>query len=194
MVREHLSSFLDQASVGCGEGYPRFIEHEFRRYLECDVHAHGFAGLRCPHRGEERLVAFSCKGRLCPSRTGRRMADIAAHLVDELLPEAVYRQWVLTFPWLLRFRLAVDRPLSTALVREYLHTLFAWQRRRGRALGTAPGTTGAVIFVQRFVAHSIATRTSTASCLLDSGLPAADPWSACASCLCPRLPRPTSKN
>jgi hypothetical protein len=29
---------------------------------------------------------------------GRRMADQAACLVDDLLPEAPYRQWVLTFP------------------------------------------------------------------------------------------------
>ena len=52
--------------------------------------------LRCPKCRFERLVAFSCKGRLCPSCTGRRMADIAASLVDDLLPEAPYRQWVLT--------------------------------------------------------------------------------------------------
>ena len=44
------------------------------------------------------------------------MADIAAYLVDQLLPEAGYRQWVLTFPWTLRFRLAVDRKLFSALL------------------------------------------------------------------------------
>ena len=35
--------------------------------------------------------------------------DVAAHLVDRLLPEAPYRQWVLTFPWEMRFLLAMDR-------------------------------------------------------------------------------------
>lgn len=54
-----------------------------------------------------------------------------------LLPEAGYRQWVLTFPWPLRFRLAVDRPLFTALLRTFLRTLFAWQRRRGRVQARA---------------------------------------------------------
>jgi hypothetical protein len=38
------------------------------------------------------------------------MADTAAFLVDQLLPTAAYRQWVLTFPWAFRFRIAVDRP------------------------------------------------------------------------------------
>ncbi len=78
------------------------------------------------------------------------MADIAVYLVDQLLPEAGYRQWVLTFPWTLRFRLAVDRKLFSALISAYLRTLFAWQRRRGRALGIRDGQTGAVTFVQRF--------------------------------------------
>ena len=66
------------------------------------------------------------------------MADIAAYLVDQLLPEAGYRQWVLTFPWTLRFRLAVDRKLFSALISAYLRTLFAWQRRRGWALNLHP--------------------------------------------------------
>ncbi len=78
------------------------------------------------------------------------MADIAAYLVDDLLPEAPYRQWVLTFPWVLRFRLAVDRPLFGKLLGAFLGTVFAWQRRRGRALGIHAGQTGSVSFVQRF--------------------------------------------
>ncbi len=78
------------------------------------------------------------------------MAETAAYLVDTLLPEAPYRQWVLSFPWPLRFRLAVDRRLFTALIGAFLRTVFAWQRRRGRALGIVGGESGAVTFVQRF--------------------------------------------
>ena len=74
----------------------------------------------------------------------------AAYLVDQLLPEVAYRQWVLTFPWTLRFRMALDRKLFSALISAFLRTLFAWQRRRGRALGVRDGQTGAVTFVQRF--------------------------------------------
>jgi hypothetical protein len=65
-------------------------------------------------------------------------------------PEAGYRQWVLTFPWTLRFRLAADRPLLNTFLRVFLQTLFTWHRRRGRALEIADGQTGAVTFVQRF--------------------------------------------
>ena len=88
VVREHLSSFLEAARDHDGEGYPRFIEHELQRYLSCGLLARGFARLRCSSCGYERLVGFSCKGRLCPSCTGRRMADIAASLVDDRLPVA----------------------------------------------------------------------------------------------------------
>jgi len=34
------------------------------------------------------------------------MADTAAHLVDRVLPEVPVRQWVLSLPWQLRYRLA----------------------------------------------------------------------------------------
>ncbi|KIG14059.1 Transposon-like protein [Enhygromyxa salina] len=49
-------------------------------------------------------MAFSCKKRgFCPSCAGRRMADVAAHLVDEVFPEVPVRQWVCSLPWRLRY-------------------------------------------------------------------------------------------
>ena len=150
IVRDHLETFLEEPRQRDGHGYPIFLEREFRRHLDCGLLQRGFARLRCPECHFERLVAFSCKGRLCPSCMGRRMADIAAYLVDDLLPEAPYRQWVLTFPWSLRFRLAVDRALFGKLLGVFLRSVFAWQRRRGRALGIRAGETGSVSFVQRF--------------------------------------------
>jgi len=146
IVRDHLETFLEEPRRHDGDGYPAFLEREFRRYLHCGLLSRGFARLRCAECGFERLVAFSCKGRLCPSCTGRRMADIAAYLVDDLLPEAPYRQWVLTFPWPLRFRLAVDRALLGKLLGIFLRTVFAWQRQRGRSLGIDHGQSGSVSF------------------------------------------------
>jgi len=48
IVREHLETFLAQARRLHGEGYPRFIEREFRRYVDCGLLCHGFARIRCP--------------------------------------------------------------------------------------------------------------------------------------------------
>ncbi|MBU1244976.1 transposase, partial [Myxococcota bacterium] len=152
LVQEHLATLLAQARQASadGSGYPAFVEKEFRRYLDCGILANGFARLRCPSCGFERLVAFSCKGRLCPSCWAKRAADTAAHLVDRVLPEATYRQWVLTFPWEARLFIAIDRQLLSDLLREFLRTVFAWQRRRGRHTCVTDGHCGAVTFVQRF--------------------------------------------
>ena len=105
----------------------------FRRYLDCGILANGFARLRCTTCGFEQLVASSCKGRLCPSCWAKRAEDTAAHLVDHVLPEATYRQWDGgTFPWEARLFVAIDRQLLSDLLRDFLRTIFVWQRRRGR--------------------------------------------------------------
>ena len=39
------------------------------------------------------------------------MADLAAHWLDHMLPDVPIRQWVLTLPWPLRYRLAWDPAL-----------------------------------------------------------------------------------
>ena len=56
-------------------------------YLRCGILAHGFARLRCEDCGHERLLPFSCKFRgVCPSCNTRRMAEVAAHITDHVLP------------------------------------------------------------------------------------------------------------
>lgn len=156
VVRDNLETFLEEGRRvdPTGTGYPKFIEKEFRRFLACGQLSRGFARLRCPACGEERLVAFRCKSRLCPSCWSRRAADTAADLVDRLLPAVPYRQYVLTFPWDLRYKLGTDRSFLSEMLGGFLRTLFAWQRLRARRLGlirwVGDGHTGAVSFVQRF--------------------------------------------
>jgi hypothetical protein len=152
VVRGHLQTFLEEGRLrfDSGTGYPAFVENEFRRYLDCGLLARGFARLRCPTCGFEQLVPFSCKGRLCPSCWARRAGDTAAHLVDRVFPEARYRQWVLTFPWELRYHLATDRAFLSEALRVFMRTLAAWLRLRGRRLGMRDGQTGAVTCLQRF--------------------------------------------
>ena len=91
---------------------PRFVERAFREFLRCGFLAGGFARFPCGDCGLDRLVAFSCKGRaLCPRCGGRRMAERAAHLVDHVIPDVPVRQWVLSLPDPLRYRLAWDHDL-----------------------------------------------------------------------------------
>lgn len=95
VVRENLLTLLDLAKEDGGEGLPRYVEQEFRKYINCGILACGFARAHCKQCGADILVAFSCKGRgICPSCGARRMANTGAHLVDHVLPDAPLRQWV----------------------------------------------------------------------------------------------------
>jgi hypothetical protein len=79
------------------------------------------------------------------------MADTAAHLVDRVLPEVPVRQWVLTLPYPLRYRCAWDAKLMTEVLRAFLRSLFADQRRRARLHFAIPrGHNGSITFIQRF--------------------------------------------
>jgi hypothetical protein len=78
-------SFRERAELE--GGLPKFVVDEFEAYLRCGILEYGLAHLACRRCGESMIVGFSCKKRgFCPSCLGRRMSDIAAHLVDEVLP------------------------------------------------------------------------------------------------------------
>ena len=97
VVQHHLETFLARAeeSDPGGWGLPGWVERDFRAYLRCGIPAYGFARVRCGDCGQERLVPFSCKGRgACPSCNARRMAEVAAHLTDHVVPHLPVRQWV----------------------------------------------------------------------------------------------------
>jgi hypothetical protein len=153
LVREHLETFLEQGRQRSahGEGYPRYVEQTFRRYLQCGILAHGCARLHCASCGHDIFVPFSCKGRgLCPSCQGRRMNEVAATLCDTLLPQLPYRQWVFTYPMALRRAMARDPTLLTAVLQRSVRTLAAYQRRRARALAIEAPQTAALCALQRF--------------------------------------------
>jgi len=110
---------------------PRHVAREFDEYLECGRLENGFLRVRCEDCHLEHLVAFSCKRRgFCPSCGARRMAATAALLIDDVLPHKPIRQWVLSFPYPLRFLLSnspqvlsgvlgiVNRAISTYLIKK----------------------------------------------------------------------------
>ena len=154
LVRQHLESFLAHAREHYDGGLPRYVEQELRAYLKCGVFSEGFTRCHCDTCGHDLLVAFSCHGRtICPSCTGRRMANSAAHLVDRVLPDVPVRQYVLSLPFELRRLAAFKADVLTALARIFVEATFATCRRlapRGgdpreaaslAAPPVAPGTT-----------------------------------------------------
>jgi hypothetical protein len=152
LVHEHLETFLAEVRARSDDnGLPRFVERELREFLTCGQLARGFARFRCDECRADLLVAFSCKGRgFCPSCTGRRMASLAAHLVDDVLGGLPVRQWVLTTPHRLRYALAYDQRLCRRVLAVFMRAVLSFERRRARCRGVADGRGGAVTAIQRF--------------------------------------------
>nr|WP_275936752.1 transposase zinc-binding domain-containing protein [Labilithrix luteola] len=116
--------------------------------------ARGFVQAGCETCEHDLLVAFRCKLRgICPSCTGRRMANTAALLDDRVLPAVPLPQWGLSLPFDLLAVAAFDAKVLRALV---LHFVFAiefccraWAKRAAVAR-RREARGGAVTFVQRF--------------------------------------------
>jgi len=82
------------------------------------------------------------------------MADTATHLVERVLPEVPIRQWVLTLPYPLRLPCPWNAKLTSAVLRAFLRSVFADQRRRAKQVhGIRNGQFAAVTFIQRFAAE-----------------------------------------
>ena len=152
MLAENLETFLDRARTEDHE-LPWYVVKELREYLACGVLGHGFVRIKCVDCGkEERAIAFSCKRRgFCPSCTGRRMADTAARLVDNVFPVNLpVRQWVLSLPMNIRYRLAYDGKLLSDVLAVFLRVVRGWYYRQAKAAGYKDARTGSVTFCQRF--------------------------------------------
>jgi hypothetical protein len=133
----------------------RFAHLGFEEYLSCGILERGLARLLCGLCGQEMVVAYSCKRRgFCPSCIGRRMSDVAAHLVDEILPEVPLRHWICSLPWRLRCAVGFDRHLCADVLGAFSGALERSLRRRAKkALGlrsVEQAITGAVTFFTSF--------------------------------------------
>ena len=151
-IATHLPTFLARTAGEDGTGgWPAFVRREFEAYLKCGRLEHGLLRVQCERCGDTTVVAFSCRGRgFCPSCGGRRMSELAAHLVDRVLPPVPIRQWVFTVPVPVRYQLAFDAGLTRSVLRVFLRTVFGWQRRRAARRGLVGGRSGSITAIQRF--------------------------------------------
>ena len=135
-------------------GLPDFVKREIEGYLTCGLLEYGHARVACCRCGFERLVPFSCKGRICPSCSGRRMNDIAAHLVDRVLPSTPIRQWVCSFPFGLHTLLGYDKNLCTDVINAFVtevNRFYKYQAKRTLGLDSISlAHPGSVTLIQRF--------------------------------------------
>ena len=149
LVEEYYPTFKAHLDAQ-GTALPHYVEQEFEDYLKCGRLEHGFLRVRCDTCHAEHLVAFSCKKRgFCPSCGARRMAESAALLVDEVFPEQPVRQWVLSFPYPLRFLFA-SQPTIMGQVLGIVYRVIATHLIKKAGFSSQTAHTGAVTLIQRF--------------------------------------------
>lgn len=149
LVDRYYPKFLNLMSAQ-GKTLPVHVQREFDTYLKCGRLEHGFLRVRCEDCYDERLVAFSCKGRgFCPSCGARRMVESAALLLDEVLPEQPMRQWVLSVPYPLRLLFARE-PAIMGKVLGIIYRAISSYLVKISGLTHKQGKTGAITFIQRF--------------------------------------------
>jgi hypothetical protein len=130
---------------------PAYVTTEIEAFFRCGILDHGFIVASCEGCDERLPVAFSCKRRgFCPSCAAKRSAEVAAHLVDDVLPHAPYRQWVTTFPYALRYWLAASRKLTGVVHRRVAQMVQLYYTHKAEERGIRAPMAGGVTFVQRF--------------------------------------------
>jgi len=149
VVERHYPDFVEHLNE-VGKQLSVHVRQAFDGYLQCGRLECGFLRLRCDTCHAEHLLAFSCKRRgFCPSCGARRMADGAAWLVDQVLPERPVRQWVLSLPFPLRFLLATN-PALIGRVLGIVYRVISGHLIRQAGYTRQSARTGAVTLIQRF--------------------------------------------
>ena len=92
-------------------------ERVVEKFMDCGNPRNGFARIRCPDCGYERLLAFSCKSRFCPSCQARRAEEWAFWLTEHRLESVPHHHVVFTIPKMLRAYFRFDRSLLNDLSR-----------------------------------------------------------------------------
>ena len=130
---------------------PAHVEDEFHKFLSCGQLSKGFLRVLCHHCKNEKLVPFSCKGRtICPRCAGRRMNDGAAHLIDHVIPDVPIRQWVISFPFQMRYLLAYRPNLQSTVLSIWIRLISSFYKKKAKQRGILSSDTGAVTVIQRF--------------------------------------------
>ncbi len=154
VIADHLETFLASLDADPdAKGLPAYVQREFDAYLQCGILAHGFLRLGCDTCPKELLLPFSCKRRgFCPSCAARRMAQTAAHLVEQVIPWVPMRQWVVSVPIPLRYWMAGSQDLTAKVHTIIRTTIGQYYVNEAVTQGCERANLqpGSVTFIQRF--------------------------------------------
>ncbi len=145
VIAENLSSFLDQAEQASnGQHFPAFVIDELKGLVSCGDYRQGFALFRCGECNTALALPFSCKSRVCPSCAAKRMTSLSAHLTDNVIPFVPVRQWVLSFPVWLRYKIGYDHDLYREVIGLFDRHVCSFYRQQAEQVGIRTPYTGSV--------------------------------------------------
>jgi len=75
---------------------------------------------------------------------------VTAHLIDNVLPHTSYRQFVVTFPYQLRYWMAMNSKLNNKIHKLVAKQIMTYYERCAAQRGIASPKAGGVTFMQRF--------------------------------------------
>lgn len=149
-IQRHFNQTVDMLE-GQGKCIPEFIKKEVEKYLQCGIFAYGFCRVSCPSCKIDKLVAFSCKSRmLCPSCSGRRMSESSAFLMDNVIPYVGVRQWVVSFPFGLRFLMAREPKVLIRVKKIFISEVQKFYTGQALKHGIEKPLVGHITVLQRF--------------------------------------------
>lgn len=150
IINQHYRKVISDKALQ-GKTLPFHIKREFERYLTCGIHEYGMVRFQCGVCSKDKFVAYSCKGRsICPRCNGRKMADTAKHLVEEVIPVVPVRQWVLSMPFKHRFILSSDQNLLNSVLQIFHRVVSTHYKRKAKLKNYNTPQTGSVTAIQRF--------------------------------------------
>jgi len=152
VVANNLETWLAQRRMEGGENsLPDFVEKELRAFLDCGLLERGFILITCEKCKNMIPVAHSCKKRgFCPSCGAKRMSETTYHLIENVLPHVPYRQFVVTFPYPLRYWMATNRSLTNKVHKLVTSLIMSYYRAVAAERGIDGAEPGGVTFIQRF--------------------------------------------
>jgi hypothetical protein len=143
----YFDSFLREYENRFAKEYGYFrpvIQDVVEKYLDCGNPMCGFARIRCPDCGEERLLMFSCKTRgFCPSCHAKRREEWGEWMREELLLDVPHRQVVFTVPKMLRLFFRYKRKLLNSLCLSAVRSLVKFLHT-ATGLELMPGVVGVI--------------------------------------------------
>jgi hypothetical protein len=150
IVQSTLNTFIANREME-GRPLPEYVIKEFDAYLKCGIPAHGFIRLICDTCKKEQITAFSCKKRsFCPSYCAKRQAEAATHLTENILPTAPYRQFVVSFPFPMRYWLNSNKKLFAKIHSLIIKAIHKHYIDAAKALGVKDPKPGSITFTQRW--------------------------------------------